>query len=79
MRKKISAPLTSTDIVLLPDVHVSDKDYNVWKQKNILTIAMSSCPKQVIKEANKKLEYLPKEKRDEYLLFIARMEPAITQ
>ena len=66
------------EIILDPKLYVIAKNHKVWKQKNILEVAMATLPQKALQNAQRALEDLPAQERATYLAFVARMEPMLT-
>ena len=76
---KKSTRLSPEEIILNPKFYVVRKNYKIWKQKDILDVAMATLPQEALKDAQRALKDLPKQQRAAYVAFVARMEPVLTQ
>ena len=71
--------LSPKEVILNPKLYILTKNYKIWKQKDILNVAMDTLPQKALKDAQRALEDLPKQQRAAYVAFVARMEPVLTQ
>jgi hypothetical protein len=76
---KKSTRLSLDEVILNPKLHVVRKNYKIWKQKDILTVAMDTLPEKALKDAQRALEDLPVPQRATYVAFVARMEPVLAE
>lgn len=76
---KKSTPLSPENVILDPKLYVVRKNYKIWKQKDILEVAMSTLPQKALKEVERTLEDLPAQHRATYVAFVARMEPMLVE
>jgi len=65
------------EMILDPRIYVISKNHKVWKQKDILEIAMSTLPQKALKDVERALNDMPDQERATYLAFVARMEPML--
>ena len=71
--------LSPDEVILNPKLYVVRKNYKIWKQKDILDVAMATLPQKALKDAQRALEDLPMQQRATYVAFVARMEPVLTE
>jgi hypothetical protein len=76
---KKSTRLSPEDVILNPKLHVVRKNYKIWKQKDILNVAMDTLPEKALRDAQRTLEDLPKQQRATYVAFVALMEPVLAE